>query len=1293
MPLDLARVRRCLRDCDLPGLFTQELGWDHQPGDLPIAVDGQEYTLTAIAGKRGMVAYNYSAPANSAIPDYPTRRRIERQVARSVHEHILIFTDSGQKTQVWQWVKREAGRPTACREHTYHCSQPGDALIQKLAAIEFTLEEEENLTIVDVAGRTRTAFDVERITRRFYDRFKMEHAAFLKFIKGLPGQEDRDWYASLMLNRLMFVYFIQKKGFLDGDNDYLRNRLETMRQRSGKDKFLSFYRHFLLRLFHQGLGSRERNPELDALLGKVPYLNGGLFDVHELEEHNPEIIIPDKAFEKLFDFFDTYRWHLDERPLRKDDEINPDVLGYIFEKYVNQKQMGAYYTKEDITDYISKNTIIPFLFDAAEKKCAVAFQPDSALWLLLRENPDRYIYPAMRHGVIDEKGGVIPLPKELAAGLDDVSRRGGWNAAATTEFALPTETWREHVTRRWRCLELRKKLTSGEVHAINDLITLNLDICRFAQDVIENCEGPELLRAFYSVIAGRLPEKSTDKYEAGISVLDPTCGSGAFLFAALNILEPIFEACLERMARFLEDADQRVPETVEDAIKTTIAASESSTVEFKSTARWNVKAGTQDPAMEKVIVKTVAALLNTKGGVLLIGVEDDGTVFGLEKDYKTLGSRGDRDGFENWLMTKLTEQFGRDCAGLVAVDFCQIDKKDVCRVVVQASPIAAYIKDGKDEVFCIRVGNSTRELTARETVKYHEQRFKGEMPPTYVPPTQRQQFAGPAKHRDFRRTLDSVAEHPNQRYFILKSIIIGNLFGVDIMEEAVEICKLRLFLKLVAQVDAVEQVEPLPDIDFNIRPGNTLIGFTSLKDVERAMTVDSKGNKRFVTSEDIAALKDVQERADMADRAFQQFRRQQTILGGIVTVQDKLEVRNRLAALSSELDKYAAQDYGIDSSNQVRFEGWKHSYRPFHWFTAFFGVMSHGGFDVIIGNPPWVEYRKVSDQYTVRDYATRDCNNLWAFVTERSAAILHRHGRCGLIVPMALTCTSRMLPVQHLLSQQGTLWVSNYESDSNPGQLFLGVKQNVSILLLSPNATRTLHTTRLLRFFSEARDFVFEHVRYFTNPARELNFGFPKVSDQIEADILEKLFSHDPLVEQAPSSGGEVVYVHRIAHYYIKCFDFVPYFRSDRDGVKKSEDYKEYRFRAPIGPFVGIINSSAFYFYWQVFFDGFKAGKECVESYPCNVFSDAQVRGCLTRIAKQLMNDMQGHAVRLRARYEATGNVEYDQFYPRKSKHIMDMVDVVLAKHYGLSDDEADFLVNYNIKFRAVNDGDESDDS
>ena len=225
-----------------------------------------------------------------------------------------------------------------------------------------------------------------------------------------------------------------------------------------------------------------------------------------------------------------------ERPLRNDKEINPDVLGYIFEKYVNQKQMGAYYTKEDITGYIARNTVIPRLFDLARRKCKIAFEPGSAMWELLSQDPDRYIYPAMREGVERE------LPANIAAGLHDPAQRRRWNEPAGSEYALPTETWREHVARRQRHAEIWERLVDGRVSTIDDLITLNLDIRHTAQDVIRYCEGPELLRAFWKAIRN-------------ISILDPACGSGAFLFAALNVLEPLYDACLERMETFVDEVD------------------------------------------------------------------------------------------------------------------------------------------------------------------------------------------------------------------------------------------------------------------------------------------------------------------------------------------------------------------------------------------------------------------------------------------------------------------------------------------------------------------------------------------------------------------------------------------------------------------------------------------------------------------------------------------------------------------------------------------------------------------
>ena len=134
------------------------------------------------------------------------------------------------------------------------------------------------------------------------------------------------------------------------------------------------------------------------------------------------------------------------------------------------------------------------------------------------------------------------------------------------------------------------------------------------------------------------------------------------------------------------------------------------------------------------------------------------------------------------------------------------------------------------------------------------------------------------KYGGFKKTLEDVDKHPNERYYILKSIVLNNLYGVDIMEEAVEICKLRLFLKLVAQLENYEQIEPLPDIDFNIRAGNTLVGFTTLDAVREAMTVMPDGQSRQVFPEEQETLNRIEEAAEVVEpAAATQFRWQQTI--------------------------------------------------------------------------------------------------------------------------------------------------------------------------------------------------------------------------------------------------------------------------------------------------------------------------------------------------------------------------------------------------------------------------------
>ena len=317
--------------------------------------------------------------------------------------------------------------------------------------------------------------------------------------------------------------------------------------------------------------------------------------------------------------------------------------------------MGAYYTQEDITEYISRSSIIPFLFNAVGKRLPNLFEVGSEVSQMLRNSGDKYIFEAVK------KGANLDLPDYIAEGLDTtkpnlLERRKRWNESANEEFALPTEIWRETVSRLTRYKEIKNKIANGEITSIEDFITYNLDICTFAKDLLDQTQSPQFIYYFYQALKK-------------ITVLDPTCGSGAFLFAALNILEDLYDSCLSRMEEFISSG---------------------------------------------------------------IKIED----------------------------------------------------------------------------------KQTRRL--------------------------------------FEDELESLEKHESKQYYIYKSIILNNLYGVDIMKEATETAKLRLFLKLISTAEPNYfkdnlGIEPLPDIDFNIRCGNSLVGYATKDEIKKGLVENFDTN--FLTAE------------------------------------------------------------------------------------------------------------------------------------------------------------------------------------------------------------------------------------------------------------------------------------------------------------------------------------------------------------------------------------------------------------------------------------------------------------
>lgn len=157
-----------------------------------------------------------------------------------------------------------------------------------------------------------------------------------------------------------------------------------------------------------------------------------------------------------------------------------------------------------------------------------------------------------------------------------------------------------------------------------------------------------------------------------------------------------------------------------------IEGGESSEVEFKSTARWNVHTQTKDHKIEMVIAKTIAGFLNGDGGTLVIGVDDDGHALGLAEDL-SLMKAPDLDRYELWLTDHLEKTVGKPALTFVSVSFDRYAGEDVALVTVTPSDFPVFLdekKGGRTADFYVRMGNSTRKLLTDEFADYQRTRWK-----------------------------------------------------------------------------------------------------------------------------------------------------------------------------------------------------------------------------------------------------------------------------------------------------------------------------------------------------------------------------------------------------------------------------------------------------------------------------------------------------------------------------------------------------------------------------------------
>ncbi|MDI9312879.1 MAG: N-6 DNA methylase, partial [Limnohabitans sp.] len=883
--LNIENTRNYLQAFNFKTLFIEELGWSNPTNKNAVSFNTKAgaFFRKAVAELSGAVVFEITT-TEGKIPDAHTRSTISLEIQKINFEHILIFVDKDRTQCIWRWLKNQ-DKKSFSREHIFTKGQNGDLFISKLAGLLVDISEiENNITITDVAKKIKSALDIERVTKKFFKQYQDQFILFLDLIAGIDNEADKRWYASVILNRLMFIYFLQKKMFLDGGNgNYLADKLKTSKTSFGKDMF---YTVFLNKLFFEGFAKAEeqRNAETEKIIGKIKYLNGGLFLQHKIEKNYPNIAIPDEAFENLFALFDSYSWTLDDTLGGTDNEINPDVLGYIFEKYINQKAFGAYYTRTEITEYLCEQTIYKLILDEIN-------EPE-----------------------IDEKTANL-------AGL--------------------------------------KKYKPKRYENIAELL-INLDA--------EHCK---------KLVVGE------NAILANLSLLDPACGSGAFLVAAM-----------------------------------------------------------------KTLINVYAAIL------------------------------------------------------------------------------------GKIE------------------------------------------FLGDKKLMEWKNDIQK--NHPSINYYIKKQIITHNLYGVDIMEEATEIAKLRLFLALVASAQTVEQLEPLPNIDFNIMSGNSLIGLLRVDatnfEKHQSQTLFRKSyadllrekntalymykNPRGI--EDIQVLKDnIDKQRDAALPILNEMLMDEFSNLGI-----KYEQITWDSAKNKE-GKPIKRSVGLHEIENLE---------PFHWGYDFSEIFrKKDGFDAIITNPPWEVFQtdekeffqeydkqiqkkklKIHDwQKQMKDLMKdKDIENAWlnysskypfqsnyfkkseqykqllsgklnlySIFTLQCFNLLKQNGYCGIVVPGGIYSDLSTSKLRELLFEKTQ--ITGLFCFENRKEIFEGVHRSFKFVVLSfekDKTTQSFPAAFMRHEVSELIDFPKQGASIisldFIKKQSPDSFSVPEIKNEMEFSIVEKMLKFPLLSEE-----------------------------------------------------------------------------------------------------------------------------------------------------------------------------------
>ena len=353
-------------------LFVEVLDFDPASGTVHLGAASGNAALPASAER---IAHLDGVHVLYIALDTPETDRVRQgeaaAAAKLIAEQLgddllLVFTNASASQIHLIHPSFEGTRPTL-RRMVVERDLPRRTAVQQVSNIYWNHRQSGSIRLA-----LDEAFDVEPVTKEFFAEYKRVFQIAEESVSGFGDEDDKERearrrFVQTLFNRLMFIYFLSRKGWLafKGDKDYLNALWRDYRNENGDN----FYANRLTALFFAGLNNPQSrnlmqdNPVLYGAIGNVPFLNGGLFERNELDQRNG-VTVRDEAIEPILtDLFDRFNFTvLESTPFDVEVAVDPEMLGKVFEELVTGRHdSGAYYTPRPIVSFMCREALKGYL--------------------------------------------------------------------------------------------------------------------------------------------------------------------------------------------------------------------------------------------------------------------------------------------------------------------------------------------------------------------------------------------------------------------------------------------------------------------------------------------------------------------------------------------------------------------------------------------------------------------------------------------------------------------------------------------------------------------------------------------------------------------------------------------------------------------------------------------------------------------------------------------------------------------------------------------------------------------